>query len=514
MKAGSLHHQSPGNSFGDGSSQPSSLFGEVHLTEIKKLEENLKVLENDKNVLSVKLNDSQCVIEKMKTEMSLYQNKLSKIVDILSKEGDIDDVAENDYAEVQLLKKLLLRQISESSVGQLQQQLNNMKNQQLDSESRAKNYENDIHVLNSIAEEAYGNLCSTQEDMMLLSEELAALYHHVCHVNGETPNRIMLDHAASESTNQLNNSGSSSLGPNSLKLEQFRDRLNNSNLLQTWKAGTTSSVECKRALDTVRDQLRHLKNAIEMTIETKTQRSKLNEVNAGISASPSTQTLASGKVADLSSIGAADAEEMQEQNVKYKALLSTKREQIATLRTVLKANKQTAEVALANLKSKYETEKAVVTETMAKLRNELKALKEDAATFASLRSMFAARCEEYVTQIDELQRQLLASEEEKKTLNSLLRIAIQQKLSITQKLEDYEMDRERTSLSSPRIGSAGKDRSTARGGSSRSRGGNVGFRNLSARQPSINNTPSAPLGRGLSSNSNSQSNQNSPKRSF
>lgn len=64
-------------------------------------------------------------------------------------------------------------------------------------------------------------------------------------------------------------------------------------------------------------------------------------------------------------------------------MLSTKREQIATLRTVLKSNKNTAEVALANLKSKYESEKILVSETMIVLRNELRLLKEDAATFSS-----------------------------------------------------------------------------------------------------------------------------------
>ena len=52
---------------------------------------------------------------------------------------------------------------------------------------------------------------------------------------------------------------------------------------------------------------------------------------------------------------------------------------------------QTAEGALANLKSKYENEKSMVTETMMKLRNGLKALKEDAATFSSLRAMFVTR---------------------------------------------------------------------------------------------------------------------------
>ena len=80
---------------------------------------------------------------------------------------------------------------------------------------------------------------------------------------------------------------------------------------------------------------------------------------------------------------------------------------------------------------------------MQKLRNELKTLKEDAATFATLRDMFTARCDEYVAQLDESQRMLLAAEEERKTLNSLLRLAIQQKLKLTQRLEDLEMDNER-----------------------------------------------------------------------
>ena len=53
--------------------------------------------------------------------------------------------------------------------------------------------------------------------------------------------------------------------------------------------------------------------------------------------------------------------------------------------------------------------------------------------------MFAARCEEYVSQLEEAERQLMAAEEEKKTLNSLLRMAIQQKLALSQRLEDMEM---------------------------------------------------------------------------
>ena len=73
-------------------------------------------------------------------------------------------------------------------------------------------------------------------------------------------------------------------------------------------------------------------------------------------------------------------------------------------------------------------------------------LQEEAATFSSQRALFAARCEEYVAENDELGRQLSAAEDEKRTLNSLLRMAIQQKLALTERLEDLEMDRERSNL--------------------------------------------------------------------
>jgi protein bicaudal D len=182
------------------------------------------------------------------------------------------------------------------------------------------------------------------------------------------------------------------------------------------------SIYCKNLFDKVKDQVSYVRQTFEKGVDQ--LKHKLNENSNEYSNN-------------------ADTQELQEQIMKLKSLLSTKRDQISTLRTVLKANKQTAEVALANLKSKYENEKLVVTETMQKLRNELKTLKEDAATFATLRAMFTARCDEYVTQIDELQRSLTAAEEEKKTLNSLLRLAIQQKLTLTQRLEDIEMDYER-----------------------------------------------------------------------
>ncbi|TNN08677.1 Protein bicaudal D isoform 2 [Schistosoma japonicum] len=135
-----------------------------------------------------------------------------------------------------------------------------------------------------------------------------------------------------------------------------------------------------------------------------------------------------------------DIEETQQQNLRLKSLLETKREQVHALRNVLRANKTTAETALANLKQKYEKEKINVSSTMQQLRNELKTLKEDAAIYASLRAVFAQRYDEYMTQLDEMQRKLSMAEEEKRTANTLLRLAIQQKLAVTQRLEELEVD--------------------------------------------------------------------------
>jgi len=80
---------------------------------------------------------------------------------------------------------------------------------------------------------------------------------------------------------------------------------------------------------------------------------------------------------------AATIEDLTSQLQQLHSMLEAKTEQNATLRSVLKSNKHAAEKTLTNLKSKYDTEKQIVSETMVKLRHELRLLKEDAATFAS-----------------------------------------------------------------------------------------------------------------------------------
>uniref|UniRef100_A0A914NVB9 Uncharacterized protein n=1 Tax=Meloidogyne incognita TaxID=6306 RepID=A0A914NVB9_MELIC len=130
-------------------------------------------------------------------------------------------------------------------------------------------------------------------------------------------------------------------------------------------------------------------------------------------------------------------------NNKLKELLAVKREQVSSLRSVLRSNKSSTEGAFNCLKEKYESENKIKDETLENLRSQLKLFKEDAATFASHRAMFTARTEDLQQQLESAQNLLKTADEEKKTLNQLLRMSIQQKLMITQRMEELEMTAER-----------------------------------------------------------------------
>ncbi|XP_012253235.2 protein bicaudal D isoform X3 [Athalia rosae] len=425
------------------------LFSEIHLNELKKLEKQLEQAESDKALLTQNLRESQAAVEKSQGELQSFVARIvhlaahvqslhhlhSKLPKTQSEEIALDKMTQAivqyhqwstmSAREVEQLQKDLADLENgltmSDSTQQLRSELTNLKNKiplseqslrekLLDTEHRSLELQSDISILSELAADAGSSLDSAQNDLQNISDELAQLYHHVCTVNGETPSRVLLDHEKIVPDKE------------NAKIELLRARLKTDVKIRDLES-LSEAKEIGKHIETVGDQIKHLKNAVEHTIElSKIKGMRVNMTEANDSKE---------EIADI-----------QEQVIKLKALLSTKREQVATLRTVLKSNKNTAEVALTNLKSKYENEKSIVSETMMKLRNELRLLKEDAATFSSLRAMFAARCEEYVTQVDELERQLAADQDEKKTLNQLLRLAVQQKLGLTQRLEELEVDRE------------------------------------------------------------------------
>ncbi|XP_023693647.2 protein bicaudal D homolog 1-like isoform X1 [Paramormyrops kingsleyae] len=480
----------------------SDLFSELNLSEMQKLKQQLQQVEREKALLLTNLQESQTQLQHTQgalTEQHARAHRLAERISAmrrshcdkearmeLEEELEKDDTAaEKSARSFEVLEckyKVAVTEVIDLKVelkgleethgryieGQVQErardearlcalgeQVGRLQNSYHDSCERIASLEGELRSTAVVAAESQALLNAAQDELVTFSEELAQLYHHVCLCNNETPNRVMLDYyrqgraarggslKGSEDPRALlsprlarrlaaMSSGELRSPSDSPSKEPARDPQQGSPSRGLAAVGPSSTSEPGLDLRRepmnvynlnaiIRDQMKHLQRAVDRSLQLSRQRAAAQELAPGFDK---------------------DREACMEDILKLKSLLSTKREQIATLRLVLKANKQTAEVALSNLKSKYENEKAMVRETMTKLRNELKALKEDAATFSSLRAMFATRCDEYVTQLDEMQRQLAAAEDEKKTLNSLLRMAIQQKLALTQRLEDLEFDHE------------------------------------------------------------------------
>lgn len=372
-----------------------SLFDEVHLTEIKKLQQNLEEKENQRSNLNTKLIEVQHKLE----------SKIRQADDIEKKLSDICTLVEEFYNEAELQKPS-----SPTTQKAPKQQV------AIDNNNR-------------------GNLDDSK-------------------LSGEV-------------TSTTNNDGSNKMSP----------------------AATTKS----NILDDYDNIHAHLQA---LFAEFKSYQ-EICALNKGVPAKPSTQVPDQSLNLNLESLSVTESggtkleapEALQSDDVaSLRAMLFQKHEQIKQLRVFLKSNKESAEVALNNLKSKYNMEKALITETMTKLRLEHKRLNEDAATFASLRSHFSARIEEYNTEIEKLQSKLSASEQEKSTLNSLLRMAIEQKVMLTQKLEALEMEQE----NSPNGGHhhTSSNKGSPRPGMMRGRGSaSSGGRNLRSSRVIRSNNP-------------------------
>ncbi|KAG8431625.1 hypothetical protein GDO86_017870 [Hymenochirus boettgeri] len=454
----------------------SDLLSELNISEIQKLKQQLMQVEREKVGLLSTLQESQKQLENARGALSEQSDKVTQLTEnlnamkrlhatkerqsALDNEKERDSNEDGDYYEVDINGPEIMEckyKVAVSEIRDLKDELKSVKAKYEDCESKYEEekgrfesesqtmtekiamlekstrqdrdqvgrLEKELKKVSAVAGETQGSLTAAQDELVTFSEELANLYHHVCMCNNDTPNRVMLDYYKEGKGGRSSPEGRGHRSPILLS----KGLLNPENDPVSPASPIPSPVSDPRKepmniynlVAIIRDQIKHLQAAVDRTTELSRQQVASQELGPAVDK---------------------DREVLMEDILKLKSLLSTKREQIATLRTVLKANKQTAEVALANLKSKYENEKAMVTETMMKLRNELKALKEDAATFSSLRAMFATRCDEYVTQLDEMQRQLAAAEDEKKTLNSLLRMAIQQKLALTQRLEHLELDHE------------------------------------------------------------------------
>ena len=454
------------------------LMKELQFSELRDLEDQLAQLNSEKAALTNALAQRNNEVLKLKEEFSAYSTvqdsrKLRKEIqggDATPSSNDVF-VLNNQIKELEELKKIVKNYHQKESkaqmviknlhveldearsknaslqgkaeeadflcnrVKELEENILNLKTKEEESDQTIRTLKEDVQSMTSLAGEAKGSLTCTQDELKLVSEDLAKLYQQVCTANGDTPNQIVLEHLKTLSprykNKQLNGSPMVNGGVKNITEEKnVADKNNDEQKDDDNPEESGDPLACYKLITAVRDQVRFLRKAVEKTVDISRERREGS-------------THLAGSDYEVDDMTPADGGSLQDQVLKLQRLAATKREQITTLRTVLKANKSTYEVGLTNLKSRYESDKALQNEVIAKLKRNLKSMQAESATFQSLRSMFAQRCEDYVAQVDDLQRRLTAAEDEKKTLNHLLRKAIHQKIALTQRLEDFELARER-----------------------------------------------------------------------
>lgn len=140
----------------------------------------------------------------------------------------------------------------------LRNEITNQKNKLISMEAKSIDLHSDVETLTTLAQSAGQNLGYARHTIVGLSDELAQLYHLVCTVNGETPNRVLLDHKSDD----FDNDSLSTLQ------SQFKsDILTSKARLIEDLQSFNDAIEIKKYVDTINDQIKYLKTAVEHTIE-------------------------------------------------------------------------------------------------------------------------------------------------------------------------------------------------------------------------------------------------------
>lgn len=245
----------------------------------------------------------------------------------------------------------------ESRIQTYNEQVTSLEKSTKESQEKMVHMEKELQRMTSIANENHNTLNTAQDELVTFSEELAQLYHHVCLCNNETPNRVMLDYYRQS---RVTRSGSLK-GPDDPR-GLLSPRLARRGMASPVEARTPTEQVTKEAAEPgkeqsptktptispvitappsspvsdssdirkepmniynlnaiIRDQIKHLQKAVDRSLQLSRQRAAARELAPMIDK---------------------DKEALMEEILKLKSLLSTKREQIATLRAVLKANKQ------------------------------------------------------------------------------------------------------------------------------------------------------------------------------
>lgn len=304
------------------------LFSEIHVAEVRKLEKLLEDVEIQKGEL-------QTVVDELRERLRITEEELG------ARDASIEQLKAqlNNFATQPPDHDTETEDKPQDQVDTAAEELTRLRTCIGDQEERVRRLETDLTVMSQLATETQGTLSSTQDSLVQVTEDIANLYHLVCEVNGETPNRLTLEHVRGKPArrsvkSKATSAGTSSPGPRNAgesatpeDSTNFPDTVDRETERQQSigsvtrgqspekersGGGTEESrggdpIACCKLVETINDQIKFLRGAVERSVELSRQRQ--NELSTGTE----------------------DTADMAEQIIKLKAMLSAKREQVFLL---------------------------------------------------------------------------------------------------------------------------------------------------------------------------------------
>jgi protein bicaudal D len=312
------------------------LFSEIHVTEVRKLEKRLEDIEIEKAGLERTLEGMHQQLEQVQQELATRDSTIEKLKAQIGNSSDSSENVCESNTVAELRSEIDVLRSKNVGLGASDEELLRLQIQVANQEEQIARLNADLTASTQLAAESQGVLSSTQDDLVQVTEDIAQLYHLVCEVNGETPNRLMLEHVRGKRCPSARKSRRLPLVTTSVTADASKVSVSVSNTeqlsntavgqsldstpsveqLDTRKSDVSTEKEpdeldergdpiaCGKLVETIHDQIKYLRSAVEKSVELSRQRQNESSSNAD------------------------DAGDMIEQIVKLKAALSTKREQV------------------------------------------------------------------------------------------------------------------------------------------------------------------------------------------
>ena len=203
------------------------LFSEIHLGQLKKLEKQLENSETEKMSLSLNVREIQDNLEAARKEALGQKAKVSELLAFvgeltkLNTEDAAKLIQSKDSTDLKNAGDVLQKHRSWNAkaldeIKALQEHIkifsiedyhtydtvSKMKNDMCDlksditaNEKSIGDLNHDIKIMDSLSVEAQKALGLCQNELYNVTEELAKIYHHICTAHNITPSRIMLEHS-------------------------------------------------------------------------------------------------------------------------------------------------------------------------------------------------------------------------------------------------------------------------------------------------------------------------------